>query len=122
MFEVAMEAYLAMSEAMRPGASEADIVAAAEPIRRAGYGIYDDLVHGYGVDITPPLIDRDRFDGRGAARGAPFERNMAIVIQPNPISRDERMGLQLGALTVVTEGGAESLQRVPMEPLIAASG
>jgi Xaa-Pro aminopeptidase len=121
MFEVAREGYLAVAEAMRPGASEADIVAAAEPIRGAGYGIYDDLVHGYGVDIMPPVIDRDQFDGRAGAGAVRIERNMAIVIQPNPITRDERMGLQLGGLAIVTEGGAESLHRVPLEPLIVPS-
>jgi hypothetical protein len=29
------------------------------------------------------------------------------------------MGLQLGALTVVRDGGAESLHDVPFEPLLA---
>jgi hypothetical protein len=31
------------------------------------------------------------------------------------------MGLQLGELTVVREGGAESLHGVPLQPLIAAA-
>jgi hypothetical protein len=44
---------------------------------------------------------------------------MTIVVQPNPITPDERMGLQLGALTVVTGGGAESLHELPFEPLLA---
>jgi hypothetical protein len=43
---------------------------------------------------------------------------MAIVIQPNPITPDERMGLQLGALTVVMEHGAECLHQVPFEPIV----
>jgi hypothetical protein len=30
------------------------------------------------------------------------------------------MGLQLGALTVVRDGGAECLHEVPFEPLLAA--
>jgi hypothetical protein len=43
---------------------------------------------------------------------------MAIVIQPNPITPDERMGLQLGALTIVTEYGAECLHQIPFEPVV----
>jgi hypothetical protein len=43
---------------------------------------------------------------------------MAIVIQPNPITPDERMGLQLGALTIVRDGGAECLHAVPFEPIV----
>jgi hypothetical protein len=44
---------------------------------------------------------------------------MAIVIQPNPITPDERMGIQVGALTVVRQHGAECLHGIPFEPLVA---
>jgi hypothetical protein len=43
---------------------------------------------------------------------------MAIVIQPNPITPDERMGLQVGALGVVTEDGFQTLHGVPLEPVV----
>jgi Xaa-Pro aminopeptidase len=127
MFDAALEAYRRMAAAMRAGATEGDVVRAASVIGERGYDIYDDLVHGYGVDIHPPVIDRScaRFwpwdDARPAPPGRTFERNMAIVIQPNPITPDERMGLQLGALTVVTDAGAESLHRIPFEPVVAAA-
>jgi Xaa-Pro aminopeptidase len=121
MFDVAKQVYDAIAETIRPGATEADVIRAAEPIRAAGYAIYDDLVHGYGVDIMPPLIDRDQLGRPPEDGGARFERGMAIVIQPNPITPDERMGLQLGALTIVRDGGAETLHRVPFEPLVATA-
>lgn len=120
LFDVALAAYEAIADVLRPGATEADVIRAAEPIREAGYAIYDDLVHGYGVDIMPPVVDRDQLGRPPADGGARFERNMAVVIQPNPVTPDERMGLQLGALTVVRDGGAESLHQVPLEPLVAA--
>ena len=120
LFDVALAAYEAMVRAVRTGGNEADAVRAAEPIREAGYAVYDDLLHGYGVDIMPPLLDRERLGRPPADGGARFERNMAIVIQPNPITPDERMGLQLGALTVVRDDGAESLHDVPLAPLVAA--
>jgi Xaa-Pro dipeptidase len=124
LFDAAMDAYRRIVEAMRPGAQEADVVRAASVIGERGYAIYDDLVHGYGVDIHPPVIDRSccRFWPWDPARPAPpgrrFERNMAVVVQPNPVTPDERMGLQLGALTVVADGGARSLHGVPFEPVI----
>jgi Xaa-Pro aminopeptidase len=121
LFDVARAAYRALEQAVRAGGSEADAIRAAEPIREAGYDIYDDLIHGYGVDIMPPLIDRGQLGRPPEDGGARFERNMAIVLQPNPITPDERMGLQLGELTVVREDGAESLHAVPLEPLIAAA-
>jgi Xaa-Pro dipeptidase len=121
LFEVARTAYDALAAAIRSGATEADAIRAAEPIREAGYVVYDDLVHGYGVDILPPLIDRDQLGKPPDDGGGRFERNMTVVIQPNPITPDERMGLQLGALTVVGDEGAASLHRVPFEPLLAAA-
>ncbi len=127
LFDVAHDAYRGMADAIRPGATEADVIRAASVIGERGYDIYDDLIHGYGVDIHPPVIDRScsRYwpwnDASPAPEGRRFERNMAIVIQPNPITPDERMGLQLGALTIVTDDGATSLHEVPFEPVVAAA-
>lgn len=126
MFDAALEAYRQVAAAIRPGASERDAIRAASVIGERGYGIYDDLLHGYGVDIHPPVIDRSCTaywpwkEDNPAPEGRRFEEHMAIVIQPNPITPDEQMGLQLGALTVVTPRGAESLHGVPFEPIIAA--
>jgi Xaa-Pro aminopeptidase len=126
MFDTALDAYDRIVDAMRPGAHEADVIRAASVIGERGYAIYDDLVHGYGVDIHPPVIDRTCGawwpwdEARPAPPGRRFESGMAMVVQPNPITPDERMGLQLGALTVVGDGGAESLHQVPFEPVIAA--
>jgi Xaa-Pro aminopeptidase len=127
MFDTALEAYRGMSAAMRPGATESDVIRAASVIGELGYDIYDDLVHGYGVDIHPPVIDRSCAqwwpwdEAVPTPNGRRFERDMAIVIQPNPITPDERMGLQLGALTVVTDAGAESLHSIPFEPVVTSS-
>ena len=126
MFDTAKKAYEQMLGAIRPGACEGDVIKAASVIGEQGYSIYDDLIHGYGVDIHPPLIDRSCCQywptnpRNPPPDGRRFEKNMVIVIQPNPILPDESMGLQLGALTVVTETGAKSLHRVPLEPIIAA--
>jgi Xaa-Pro dipeptidase len=122
MFEVARESYFAIAEALRPGATEADVLRAAEPIREAGYTIYDDLVHGYGVDIQPPIVDREQFADPPSEPGQSFAAGMAIVIQPNPVTPDERMGLQLGGLTVVRNGGAEALHSVPLDALFGGRG
>lgn len=124
LFDTALVAYTRMADAVRPGATERDVIRAASVIGERGYAIYDDLIHGYGVDIHPPLIDRSccRFwpwdEARPAPEGRRFEERMAIVIQPNPVTLDERMGLQLGALTIVGHGGAESLHSVPFEPIV----
>jgi Xaa-Pro dipeptidase len=124
MFDAAREAYERIARGLTPGSTEGDVIRNAAVLGERGYAIYDDLVHGYGTDIHPPLVDRSCTayweSGEEPPPGRTFERNMAIVIQPNPVTPDERMGLQLGALTVVTDAGAECLHGIPFEPLLAA--
>jgi Xaa-Pro dipeptidase len=124
LFDVALEAYRRIATVLRPGASERDAIRAASVIGEAGYTIYDDLLHGFGVDLLPPVIDRSCAqywpweESHLIPEGYRFKRDMAIVIQPNPITPDERIGLQLGALTLIGDEGATSLHSVPWEPLI----
>jgi Xaa-Pro dipeptidase len=120
LFDAALAAYDGLVRAVRSNATVPEAIQAAEPIREAGFTIYDDLLHGYGVDILPPIVDRTRFEDPPREDGSRFERGMAVALQPNPITPDERMGLQLGALTIVTDDGAESLHHVPFEPLVAS--
>jgi Xaa-Pro aminopeptidase len=125
LFEAGVEAYRCICAAIRPGASEGEVIKAASVIGESGYHIYDDLIHGYGVDIHPPLIDRSCCqywpwdEAHPAPAGRSFAQDMAIVVQPNPITPDERMGLQVGALTRVTKDGAVSLQESPMKFVVA---
>src|ERR1041385_2429706 len=102
---------------MRPGSTEGDVIRNARVIGDAGYAIYDDLIHGYGTDYGPPLVDRscvvDWRSGREPPRGGTTAGDTGFVIQPNPITPDERMGLQLGALTIVRDDGAECLHTLP---------
>lgn len=124
LFDVALEAYKRIAAAIKPGANERDVIRVSSVVGERGYSIYDDLIHGYGVDIHPPLIDRSCAqywpwdEARPAPEGRLFEENMAIVVQPNPITPDERMGLQLGALGIVRPEGFECLQQVPFEPIV----
>jgi Xaa-Pro aminopeptidase len=124
LFDVARDAYGRIAAALRTGSTEGDAIRAAAVIGDAGYAIYDDLIHGYGTDYGPPLVDRSCVDywreGRDPPPGRTIERDTAVVIQPNPITPDERMGLQLGALTIVRDDGAECLHTLPFEPLVAA--
>lgn len=123
LFDIGVQAYNRICEAICPGATEGDVIKTASIIGESGYGIYDDLIHGYGVDIHPPLIDQscgEYWTGKKPIPpGRAFAEDMAMVVQPNPITPDERMGLQVGALTRVTKHGAVSLQKYPMKFVIA---
>lgn len=123
LFDAGVQAYDRICAAICPGATEGDVIRAAAVIGEAGYRIYDDLIHGYGVDIHPPLIDQSCCeywsDSKPIPAGRSFAEDMAIVVQPNPITPDEHMGLQVGALTRVTKQEAVSLQNYPMKFVVA---
>jgi hypothetical protein len=47
---------------------------------------------------------------------------MVIVIQPNVITPDEKMGLQFGETLVVRQDGCERLNFFPREWIVCGSG
>ena len=113
LYDIAVEVFQRIAGVIRAGASSDAVLDEAEFIHKQGLTIYDDLVHGFGGGYLPPIL-RTR---RTGSRGAPpfiFEKNMTVVIQPNVITEDERMGVQVGELVRVTSSGVESLHRYPM--------
>jgi Xaa-Pro aminopeptidase len=71
------------------------------------------LLHGFGGGYLPPIL-RTRCTSAKPPQPFVFRENMTVVIQPNVITEDERMGVQVGELVRVTRGGVESLHRYPM--------
>jgi Xaa-Pro aminopeptidase len=105
-------AFDAIAALIRPGTHAADLVEASAVIEEMGFTIYDDLVHGYGGGYLPPVL------GTKSRPNLPIpdltlEEGMALVIQPNVITPDERAGVQTGHLVVVTQGGHRSLHDFP---------
>ena len=113
MYDVAVEAFTRIAEVIRPGATTEAVLDAAESIHAAGFTIYDDLLHGFGGGYLPPVL-RTRQTSVSMPEAFTFRENMVIVIQPNVITEDERMGVQVGELMRVTSNGVESLHRYPM--------
>jgi Xaa-Pro aminopeptidase len=84
---------------LRAGATAAELSEAAGEIT-----IRDDLVHGFVGGYLPPVL--------GARTPVPdftFEAGMTVVVQPNVVTRDERAGVQVGELLLVTDDGTERL-------------
>lgn len=112
MHDAAMEAFEILSKVIKDGATTTEAEEAAEIIHQRGYSTYDDLVHG--VNQYPPIFQtktRKRHDSREIT----FRENMVIVIQPNLITADEKMGLQFGETLVVKKNGCESLNAYPRQ-------
>ncbi len=113
--DAAVAGYLAIEGALKDGATTTDIENAAEVIHERGYSIYDDLLHG--VNQSPPII-QTRTTKRHESPEITFRENMAITIQPNVITPDEKMGLQFGETIVVTKTGCERLNAYPREWIV----
>ncbi|HXV49422.1 MAG TPA: Xaa-Pro peptidase family protein [Candidatus Binatia bacterium] len=112
MHDAAVEAFEVLSKVIKDGATTSEAEEAAEVIHRRGYSTYDDVVHG--VNQYPPIFQtktRKRHDSGEMV----FRENMVIVIQPNLITYDEKMGLQFGETLVVKKDGCESLNAYPRQ-------
>jgi Xaa-Pro dipeptidase len=112
MHDAAMEAFEVLSRVIKDGATTTEAEEAAEIIHERGYSTYDDLVHG--VNQYPPIF-QTKTRKRHESRELVFRENMVIVIQPNLMTYDEKMGLQFGETLVVKKNGCESLNAFPRE-------
>ncbi|HLH75346.1 MAG TPA: M24 family metallopeptidase [Candidatus Binataceae bacterium] len=111
LFDVAWECYENIRRICRPGTTSEEIVEASAIIERRGFTTYDSLFHG----------ERGKFPELGSASAVhprepwTLKENMVHVIQPNPITRDQRAGLQLGAAVLVRPDGGEPLHNYPFK-------
>ncbi len=113
LYDVAVEAYNRIASVLRDGATTDEVLDAAEYIHTAGFTICDDLLHGFGGGYLAPILRTRRTSAR-PTQPFTFRENMVVVIQPNVITEDERMGVQVGELVRVTGKGIESMHRYPM--------
>ena len=113
MYDVAVETFSRIANVIRAGATSDAVLDSGEYIHTAGYTICDDLVHGFGGGYLPPILRTRRTSAR-PPQPFTFQENMLVVIQPNVITPDEQMGVQVGELVRVTRDGVESLHRYPM--------
>jgi Xaa-Pro dipeptidase len=112
MHDAAVEAFETLAGTIKEGVTTTEAEEAAEIIHRRGYSIYDDLIHG--VNQYPPIF-QTRTTRRHEMKEIIFRENMVIVIQPNLITKDEKMGLQFGETLVVTKKGCQSLNAYPRQ-------
>ena len=113
--DAAVETFEAVFKTIKAGVSSRELEEAAEVVHVRGYTIYDDLVHGNAQ--LPPII-QTRTTRRHEDPEVVLEPNMVLVIQPNVITPDEKMGLQFGETVVVRDNGCESLDAFPREWIV----
>jgi Xaa-Pro aminopeptidase len=99
LYEVAKSVHKGICALLKPGATSREVWEATAPIEAAGYTTVDGTLHGFGVDILPPGIRSRGFD---PPIDFTFEENMTFVVQPNPTTKDERAGVHIGELGLIT--------------------
>jgi Xaa-Pro aminopeptidase len=116
MHQVALDAFTAVTGVLREGATSDQVMDAAELIHRAGYTIYDDLVHFAVGGVYAPYL-RTRRTTEGSPPQVAYREDMVVVVQPNVVSHDGRMGVQVGEMVRITREGVDRLHGVPLRLL-----
>jgi Xaa-Pro dipeptidase len=117
LYDVALEAYESVLSVLKDGATSEELINAAdESIVSKGYTVCDSLVHGFGTDLAFPELGTS--NSVYAKPQYEFKENMAIVVQPNPVTLDNKFGLQLGNLCLVGKAKSISLQKFPMKFIV----
>lgn len=111
LYEAAFEAYSKIAKTLRPGNTTKDIMEASDVIEEAGFTTCDSLVHG--VAVTPPEMGT-----RNSVYPLPemtLKENMVITIQPNPTTKDQKAGVQVGSTLIVRPNGGEDIHNYPFK-------
>ncbi|MCS7234712.1 MAG: Xaa-Pro peptidase family protein [Armatimonadota bacterium] len=103
---VAERAFEEALSALRAGARASELLRVLDGIRRAGFAVYDDLVHGYGGGYLPPVLGPEGFEDPEDG-DLVLQPGMVLVVQPNVVTPDGRAGVQTGELVMLGEDGAE---------------
>lgn len=114
MHDVALATFEGIVGALHDGATSDELLEIAEGIHRAGYTICDDLVHMAVGGVYAPYL-RTRRTTQGAPPTITYRQDMLVVVQPNVVIEDQRMGVQVGEMVRITKDGVERLHRVPLE-------
>jgi Xaa-Pro aminopeptidase len=111
LFDIALECDENIRSICKPGTTSEQIVAASSVIEEDGFTSYDSVFHGE-AGKSPELGTKS---AAHPLEPWTLEENMVHVIQPNPVTKDFKAGLQLGAAVVVKPNGGEPLHNYPFK-------
>jgi len=111
LFDAAYACYEDIRKICKPGTTSEQIVEASSIIEESGFTSYDSVFHGE-AGKSPELGTKS---AAHPLEPWTLQENMVHVIQPNPITKDFKAGLQLGAAVVVKPDGGEPLHNYPFK-------
>lgn len=113
MFEVMLEAYHRVIDALRPGKTDRDVIEAGQVIKDAGYQWHSPLIHSeLGGGVSNPVIV-----GMEGISVPPitFEPNMVFVPELHVADKDYLKGVFICDTVVVTENKPVCLNKYPAQ-------
>jgi len=115
LYDIAEDIFWDVFDVLEPGATTEDVLEVATPhIEDNDLTIHAPIIHGWGLGIQHPYIGT-RNEGGFPNPSFEFEAGQTVVIEPNPVTKDQMKGMFLGEIVHITEDGAERLHDYPME-------
>ena len=110
--DAASAALEAVEGRLRAGVLPAELVEAASVDEAAGFTTVDTLVHDFGGGHIPPVLGSPSRQ-LTPPPDDPLEAGMTVVVQPNVVTNDRRLGVQTSELPLVTESVPQRLHAFP---------
>ncbi|MGA2785141.1 MAG: M24 family metallopeptidase [Candidatus Bathyarchaeia archaeon] len=120
LFDLALEVYKDIQKVLKPGNTTREVAKIGEKITQSGYIAESFLIHGlspgagFGSNYSVRVLEEKGVE----IPMVRFIENVPIMIQPNPCTRDLKMGVFLGNANRVTEYGGKSYQKYPLEFIV----
>lgn len=115
LYRVARETFERVRAALRPGATQDDVLEAARVLTDAGFVAEAPIIHGWPNPPMFPILPLGKPAETYNPQPFTLRENQLIMIEPNPTGPDLRAGVFLGALCVVTPEGGRCLQEHPLD-------
>jgi Xaa-Pro aminopeptidase len=116
LFQVAVGVYQGVRKALRPGNTDADVLAASQLIQESEFVTQAPVLHGWTNRFSPPLVGFSNENPWHVS--TVFEAGQTVMIEPNPATPDLTCGLFFGDLQLITTQGSERLHNVTNEPIV----
>ncbi len=103
----------AIDAALKPGNTLEDVRVAGHVIVDNGYTGRPILVHGIDIATSSPHVWMEEVDGYDYEQT--IQPGMILMSEPNPATKDGRLGMFFGRTYIITENGNEAVTKYPFE-------
>jgi Xaa-Pro aminopeptidase len=115
--EIVLPGFKLAAAELMPGRTLSDIHRAGRFFREHGYQSRPMLMHGMDLVSHPPSVTIEGYAGEDF--GYVLKPGRVMMLEPNPITMDGRLGLFFGHTYLITEDGQKRVtDRLPLELIV----